>query len=97
MQVSATPGTPAGAPPGPPQLLYAGEVDQSRVVLLHDGLRIARYAEPKDGTQGAALDFARVDGATAGRGERGGPGPLRRQRPLSDGTVGAYGRRCATC
>ena len=64
VQVSATPGTPAGAPPGPPQLLYAGEVDQSRVVLLHDGLRIARYAEPKNGTQGAALDFARVDGAT---------------------------------
>jgi hypothetical protein len=63
VQVSATPGTPSGAPPGPPQLLYAGEVDQARVVLLHDGLRIARYAEPKDGTGGAALDFARVDGA----------------------------------
>ncbi|MFE7032571.1 hypothetical protein ACFU9Y_19860 [Streptomyces sp. NPDC057621] len=65
VQVSATPGTPSGAPPGPPQLLYAGEVDQSRVVLLYDGLRIARYAEAKDGgTQGAALDFARVDGAS---------------------------------
>ncbi|NGO09566.1 hypothetical protein G5C60_18680 [Streptomyces sp. HC44] len=64
VRVSATPGTPAGAPPGPPQLLYAGDVDQVRVVLLYDGLRIARYAEPKDGTQGAALDFARVDGAT---------------------------------
>ncbi|MEU9188664.1 hypothetical protein AB0D14_29830 [Streptomyces sp. NPDC048484] len=64
VQVSATPGTPAGAPPGPPQLLYAGVVDQSRVVLLYDGLRIARYAEAKDGTQGAALDLARVDGAT---------------------------------
>ncbi|MFL1903543.1 hypothetical protein ACJWDR_31235 [Streptomyces tauricus] len=65
VQVSATPGTPSGAPPGPPQLLYAGEVDQSRVVLLYDGLRIARYAEAKDGgTRGAALDFARVDGAS---------------------------------
>lgn len=64
VQVSATPGTPAGAPPGPPQLLYAGEVDQARVVLLYDGLRIARYAEPREGTGGAALDFARVDGAT---------------------------------
>ncbi|WP_128381991.1 hypothetical protein [Streptomyces cavernae] len=63
VQVSATPGTPSGAPPGPPQLLYAGEVGQARVVLLHDGLRIARYAEPQDGTSGAALDFARVDGA----------------------------------
>ncbi|MGP4051101.1 hypothetical protein [Streptomyces sp. 2A115] len=64
VRVSATPGTPAGAPPGPPQLLYAGEVDQGRVVLLYDGLRIVRYAEPKDGTRIAALDFARVDGAT---------------------------------
>ncbi|WP_330304052.1 MULTISPECIES: hypothetical protein [unclassified Streptomyces] len=63
VQVSATPGTPSGAPAGPPQLLYAGEVDQARVVLLYDGLRIARYAEAKDGTSGAALDFARVDGA----------------------------------
>ncbi|MGY0486914.1 hypothetical protein [Streptomyces sp. WG-D5] len=64
VEVSATPGTPAGAPPGPPQLLYAGELDQARVVLLYDGLRIVRYAEPKSGTTGAALDFARVDGAS---------------------------------
>jgi hypothetical protein len=34
------------------------------VVLLYDGLRIARYAEPKDGTGSAALDFARADGAS---------------------------------
>jgi len=64
VQVSATPGTPSGGPAGPPQLLYAGMVDNARVVILYDGLRIARYAEPKDGTKGAALDFARVDGAT---------------------------------
>ncbi|MGW7379440.1 hypothetical protein [Streptomyces sp. NPDC054794] len=64
VRVSATPGTQTGGPAGPPQLLYAGEVDNARVVILYDGLRIARYAEPKDGTQGAALDFARVDGAT---------------------------------
>jgi hypothetical protein len=63
VQVSATPGTPSGGPAGPPQLLYAGNVDSARVVVLYDGLRIARYAEPKDGTKGAALDFARVDGA----------------------------------
>ncbi|MDQ0990505.1 hypothetical protein [Streptomyces sp. V3I7] len=63
VRVSATPGTQTGGPAGPPQLLYAGEVDAARVVILYDGLRIARYAEPKDGTQGAALDFARVDGA----------------------------------
>ncbi|MFF3641934.1 hypothetical protein [Streptomyces sp. NPDC002564] len=64
VQVSATPGTAAGAPPGPAQLLFAGEVDSARVVLFYDGLRIVRYAEPLKGTSGAALDFARVDGAT---------------------------------
>jgi hypothetical protein len=63
VRVSVTPGTAFGGPPGPPQLLYAGTVDQARVVILYDGLRIARYAEPKDGTAGAALDFARADGA----------------------------------
>ncbi|MEZ3178386.1 hypothetical protein KYY02_06610, partial [Streptomyces pimonensis] len=61
--VSATPGTPSGGPAGPPQLLYAGTVDTARVVVLYDGLRVARYAEPKDGTQDAVLDLARVDGA----------------------------------
>ncbi|MFJ5994234.1 hypothetical protein [Streptomyces sp. NPDC092370] len=63
VQVSVTPGTLSGGPAGPPQLLYAGTVDAARVVILYDGLRITRYAEPKEGTQGAALDFARVDGA----------------------------------
>ncbi|MFG3505768.1 hypothetical protein ACGF5F_09645 [Streptomyces sp. NPDC047821] len=65
VQASATPGTPPGPPMGPPQLLFAGEVDQARVVLFHDGLRAVRYAEPTDGTEGAALDFARTDGADA--------------------------------
>ncbi|MFF2651903.1 hypothetical protein [Streptomyces sp. NPDC058045] len=66
VHVSATPGTPAGAPPGPPRLLYAGRVDGARVVLLYDGMRIARYAEPAHGTAGAALDFSRVDGPAEG-------------------------------
>lgn len=61
--VSATPGTQTGGPAGPPQLLYAGNVDNARVVILHDGLRLVRYAEPQDGSAGAALDFARTDGA----------------------------------
>ncbi|MFI6929234.1 hypothetical protein [Streptomyces sp. NPDC050287] len=65
VRVSPTPGTPTGGPAGPPQLLYAGTVDSARVVLLYDGLRVARYAEPKDSTKGAALDFARVDGASS--------------------------------
>lgn len=63
--VSATPGTPSGPPMGPAQLLFAGVVDQAVVVLFHDGLRVVRYAEPRTGTTGAALDFARTDGATA--------------------------------
>ncbi|MFI2782456.1 hypothetical protein [Streptomyces sp. ALB3] len=64
---SATPGTPDGPPMGPPQLLFAGEVGPAAVVLFHDGLRVVRYAEPRnaDPSGGAALDFARVDGADA--------------------------------
>ncbi|MFF6784757.1 hypothetical protein [Streptomyces sp. NPDC012510] len=64
VQVAVTLGTQAGPPPGPPQLLYAGRVDHLNVVLLFDGLRIARYAEPLDDPGTAALDLTRVDGAT---------------------------------
>ncbi|MGV9562912.1 hypothetical protein [Streptomyces sp. NPDC003480] len=69
VRVSATPGTPSGGPAGPPQLLYAGQVDAARVVIFYDGLRIVRYAEPKDGTDGAALDLARADAATGAEAE----------------------------
>ncbi|MEV0599417.1 hypothetical protein AB0I82_08975 [Streptomyces sp. NPDC050315] len=66
VQVSATPGTPSGPAAGPAQLLYAGEVDRAAVVLLYDELRVVRYAESADGPGGgAALDFARTDGADA--------------------------------
>lgn len=67
--VSATRGTAEGPPAGPPQLLYAGRLDGANVVLLYDGLRVARYAEPADGDgvpteEGrSALDLARTDGA----------------------------------
>ncbi|MEV3872866.1 hypothetical protein [Streptomyces sp. NPDC049906] len=80
VRVSATPGTQAGAAPGPAQLLYAGRVDAARVVLLYDGLRVVRYAEPAQGTEIAALDLARVDGA-----ERAAAGALVLGR--SDGNV----------
>jgi hypothetical protein len=68
VRMSLTPGTPAGPPPGPAQLLYAGQVHHTRVVLLHDGLRIVRYAEPAAGGHRAsshrtALDLARTDSA----------------------------------
>ncbi|MEV0266066.1 hypothetical protein AB0I49_32660 [Streptomyces sp. NPDC050617] len=65
-RASATPGTLPGPPPGPPQLLYAGEVGSVAVVILHDGLRVVRYAEPKSGKASlVALDFARADAADA--------------------------------
>ncbi|MDX6346167.1 MAG: hypothetical protein QOF84_957 [Streptomyces sp.] len=63
VQVSATQGTSKGVPSQEPQLLYAGDVDQAAVVLMYDGMRIVRYAEPHGGDGAAALDFARVDGA----------------------------------
>ncbi|MFI6640152.1 hypothetical protein [Streptomyces sp. NPDC050504] len=63
VETTATPGTPVGPPMGPAQLLYAGVVDGAAVVLFFDGLRVVRYAEPVSGQRGAALDFARVDGA----------------------------------
>ncbi|WP_346776997.1 hypothetical protein [Streptomyces sp. HNM0575] len=70
VRVSVTRGTSAGPPSGPPQLLYAGRVDGTRVVMLHDGLRVARYSEPEGADSGGAtLDLARTDGAdTAGSG-----------------------------
>ncbi|WP_055550947.1 hypothetical protein [Streptomyces sp. NBRC 110028] len=66
VRVSATAGTQSGPPSGPPQLLYAGVVDQAAVVLLYDGLRVARYAEGRGSESGAvALDLARLDAADA--------------------------------
>ncbi|MFI5746147.1 hypothetical protein ACIBBE_09460 [Streptomyces sp. NPDC051644] len=65
VRMSATPRTPVGPPMGAPQLLYAGGVDRATVVLFYDGLRIVRYAEPREAApaEGVALDFARVDSA----------------------------------
>ncbi|MFD5114236.1 hypothetical protein ACFWNG_18270 [Streptomyces sp. NPDC058391] len=63
VQVSASAGTSEVPPAQPPRLLYAGEVDGTAVVLLHDGQRVVRYAEPESGDGAPALDFARTDGA----------------------------------
>ncbi|MER5968109.1 hypothetical protein, partial [Streptomyces sp. NPDC002057] len=60
---TATPGTATAPPAEPPRLLYAGTVDGAVVVLLHDGRRLARYAEPRDGDGPSLLDLARVDDA----------------------------------
>ncbi|TJZ55435.1 hypothetical protein FCH28_08700 [Streptomyces piniterrae] len=48
-------------PDQPPQLLYAGLIDNVMVVVFHDGGRLVRYAEPADATP--TLHFARVDDA----------------------------------
>ncbi len=61
VRVSATAGTARTPPVASPRLLYAGDLDGAGVVLLFDGLRLVRYAEPLDGDGTAALDFARVD------------------------------------
>ncbi|WEV28186.1 hypothetical protein OYE22_25670 [Streptomyces sp. 71268] len=64
VRVAATPGTLPGPPAGPPQLLFAGTVDQAAVVLFHDGLRVVRYAEARSGDGGGALlDLGRADAA----------------------------------
>ncbi|MEW2267336.1 hypothetical protein ACGF5T_17720 [Streptomyces sp. NPDC047853] len=62
--VALAPGTPADPPPRSPQLLYAGEVGGRAVVLLHDGLRLARYSEAVGaGDRAPALSVARADEA----------------------------------
>ncbi|MFE5794966.1 hypothetical protein ACFQ8C_20665 [Streptomyces sp. NPDC056503] len=58
-----TPRTAATPPAAPPALLYAGETDGAAVVLLHDGLRLARYTEPPAGAGAPALVLARADDA----------------------------------
>ncbi|MEU4266824.1 hypothetical protein [Streptomyces sp. NPDC026092] len=61
--VAVTPGTPRTPPLTPAQLLFADTVENSAVVLLHDGHRIIRYTEPLAGGGPAALELARTDDA----------------------------------
>ncbi|MFJ9339805.1 hypothetical protein ACIRP0_10975 [Streptomyces sp. NPDC101733] len=68
---TAAPATPADPPAHPAQLLYAGDVPGTgrTVVVLLDGDRVARYAEPTGGAEpapgapGRTLDLARTDEA----------------------------------
>lgn len=62
VRVAVTPGTSAAAPTGPPQLLFAGDVEGAAVVLLHDGGRLARYTEGRDASR-PVLAVARADDA----------------------------------
>ncbi|MFB7591070.1 hypothetical protein [Streptomyces sp. NPDC056169] len=63
VRVIVTPGTPTTPPAAPARLLFAGTVDDSAVVLLHDGGRLVRYAEPLAGRGRALLELARADEA----------------------------------
>ncbi|MFE5941994.1 hypothetical protein [Streptomyces sp. NPDC056480] len=63
VRLTVTPGTPTSPPAAPAQLLFAGPVDGSAVVLLHADDRIVRYAEPLIGRGGAVLELARADDA----------------------------------
>ncbi|MFE5830053.1 hypothetical protein ACFQ8W_07345 [Streptomyces sp. NPDC056508] len=63
LRPTAAADTSVSPPAEPPRLLFAGPVDGADVVLLHDGRRLARYAEPRDGRGPAALDLARADDA----------------------------------
>lgn len=63
VRVTPSAGTGSEPPAAPPSLLFAGDVDGAAVVLLHDGLRLARYAEPLRGGGSAVLDLARTDRA----------------------------------
>ncbi|MGW7415956.1 hypothetical protein [Streptomyces sp. NPDC054863] len=63
VRISSTPGTGTAPPADPPRLLFAGDVDGTAVVLLNDGDRTVRYAEPSDGDAPPSLDLARTDDA----------------------------------
>ncbi|MFI9330987.1 hypothetical protein ACIGZJ_26010 [Kitasatospora sp. NPDC052868] len=56
-QTRAEAGAGVAPPAGPPQLLFAGTVDGTAVVVLYDGQRLARFT---DGP-GGGLDLARAD------------------------------------
>ncbi|WP_079188227.1 hypothetical protein [Streptomyces sp. CB02009] len=66
VRLTVTPDTPASPPAAPARLLFAGPVDGSAVVLLHDGERIIRYAEPLSDRGEAAVGDAAVGDPAVG-------------------------------
>ncbi|MBP2586992.1 DNA-directed RNA polymerase specialized sigma24 family protein [Streptomyces sp. PvR006] len=63
VRLTVAPDTPASPPAAPARLLFAGPVDGSAVVLLHDGERIIRYAEALSGPGEPTVELARTDDA----------------------------------
>ncbi|MFD3540672.1 hypothetical protein ACFWUQ_14360 [Streptomyces sp. NPDC058662] len=64
--VTAAPGASTAPPAHSPRLLYAGDADGRAVVLLGEGDRVVRYAEPvraEGAGRGRELHFARTDEA----------------------------------
>ncbi|PVE04856.1 hypothetical protein Y717_09285 [Streptomyces scopuliridis RB72] len=84
VRVSATPGTGTAPPTQPPRLLYAGDLDGAAVVLLHDGQRIVRYAEPESGP---LPDSVKREGPAPETVKREGPAPetVKREGPAPGG------------
>ncbi|MDR6978991.1 hypothetical protein J2X68_005725 [Streptomyces sp. 3330] len=58
-----SPATAEDPPPASPRLLYAGDVGDRAVVLLFDGMRLARYGEPLGPEGPRTLDVSRADDA----------------------------------
>ncbi|MEV4947049.1 hypothetical protein [Streptomyces sp. NPDC053755] len=61
LRVTLTPGAAPAPPIAPAQLLFAGTVDDTAVVLLYDRRRLVRYAEPLTGRGPAAVELALAD------------------------------------
>ncbi|MER7576009.1 hypothetical protein [Streptomyces sp. NPDC126514] len=60
---SAEPGAASSGTDRPPRLLFAGDVDDRAVVLLHDDLTTVRYSEPLSGDGSPELVSALTEGA----------------------------------
>ncbi|OQR58751.1 hypothetical protein B6E66_38650 [Streptomyces maremycinicus] len=62
-RVAYAPATAQDPPPVAPRLLYAGDIGDRTVVLLFDGMRLARYTEPLGPDGPRTLTVSRADDA----------------------------------